>query len=144
MAISGFPSSGADYPPSVADYCGGRAGLYVHSELSDFSRELGKIVKYRLVTSWRVHVKRCRNSSIFFNSEAFLQAISKPFTAEWPIFRVLRKGALDLKPYDGPNPEKSATAKSYSNWALRYRLSKSLTIALGSQPSGFFQCDEIL
>ena len=62
--------------------------------------------------------------------EAFFKAISKPGAGTWPVFRVLRKCALDLKPKAGMNPENSATAKNYCTWALRYRLSKNLIRAM--------------
>jgi hypothetical protein len=42
---------------------------------------------------------------VSYRSEAFFKAISKPGEETWPIFRVLRKFTLDLKPLAGANPE---------------------------------------
>jgi hypothetical protein len=70
------------------------------------------------------------NTLALCKGEAFFKATSKPDTGMWPVFRVMRKCALDLKPRAGTNPENWATAKGYCIWALRYRLEKHLTLAV--------------
>jgi hypothetical protein len=63
----------------------------------------------------------------------------------WPVFRVLRKVALDPIWQAVPNSKNSATAKDSCKCALRYRLSKNLTVATkGLQNSWIFKklkCD---
>jgi len=67
---------------------------------------------------------------LFCRGEAFFKAISEPGVETWPVFRVLPKYALDLKPGEGMKPEKSATAINRRTGALGYRLSKNGTPAV--------------